>query len=109
MKYQSLLKTAAVVLAAGVGAGAALAETTAPTPPVMTDVAPLPAEDRNSIGAVVLEDSMVIAQRDHYQRTGAQIGLARLGPQLRAQFESMLAESRNRARTSEMGSGPAPK
>ena len=42
--------------------GAALAQQS--TPQVMTDTAPLPAEDRNSTGAIVLENSPVRAQRD---------------------------------------------
>jgi hypothetical protein len=32
-------------------------------PPVVTDVGPVPAQERDSVGAVVLENSMVRAQR----------------------------------------------
>lgn len=104
MQYQPLLKTAALVLAAGLAAPVALAQNapTAPTPQVMTDVAPLPASDRNSIGAVVLEDSMVIAQReqrDALQRAGERTGLASIGRNairatLREQTRSELAQAR---------------
>lgn len=66
MQSSRFLRSAAVVLAAGACA-AAMAQS-APTPPVMTDTAPLPASDRNSIGAIIMEDSMVIAQREHFQR-----------------------------------------
>jgi hypothetical protein len=66
MQSSRFIRSAAVVLAAGACA-AALAQTT-PTPNVMVDTAPLPATERNSIGAVIMEDSMVIAQREHYQR-----------------------------------------
>ena len=105
MQYQPLLKTAALVLAAGLAAPVALAQNaapTAPTPQVMTDVAPLPASDRNSIGAVVLEDSMVIAQREHrmaLQQAADRTGLASIGRNairatLREQTRSELAQAR---------------
>lgn len=42
-------------------AGAAQAQT---TPPRLTDVGPPPAEERDSTGAVVLENSLVRAQRN---------------------------------------------
>jgi hypothetical protein len=55
-------------LAAALAAGGALAQSQTQTeaqvePAVLTDVAPLPAEDRDSVGAIVLENSMVRAQR----------------------------------------------
>jgi hypothetical protein len=42
-------------------------------PPVMNDITLPPAEDRDSVGAVVLENSMVRAQREVYiaSRSGA--------------------------------------
>lgn len=104
MQYQPLLKTAALVLAAGLAAPVALAQNapTAPTPQVMTDAAPLPASDRGSIGAVVLEDSMVIAQREHrmaFQQAAERTGLASIGRNsiratLREQTRSELAQAR---------------
>lgn len=98
MQYQPLLKTAAVVLAAGLGASAAWAQS-APTPPIMTDVAPLPASERSSMGAIVLEDNMVIAQREAFQKAGERTGLASIGRNairatLREQTRSDLAEAR---------------
>jgi hypothetical protein len=56
-------------LAVALAGGSALAQTQSdtpaqPEPAVLTDVAPLPAEDRESVGAVVLGNSMVRAQRD---------------------------------------------
>lgn len=110
MKYQSILKTAAVVLAAGIGtagSGAALAESTTPTPAVMTDVAPLPAQERGSVGAVILEDSPVLAQRSAYQvvvaRRELTLGRGAQATLARAQLEAALAEIRDRLRLNEMG------
>ena len=59
MKTLSIARSAAVLLAVALGSGAALAQS---SPRVVTDAAPLPAEDRSSMGAVVLEDSPVLAQ-----------------------------------------------
>jgi hypothetical protein len=62
--------------AAALGAGSVLAQTT----PVMTDVGPPPAEDRSSTGAIVLENSLVRAQRDNaFQKSSAQTGVASVG------------------------------
>ena len=62
MRYHAFARTAAAVLATAVlGAGAALAQT---QPPVMTDTAPLPAGDRSSLGAVIMMDQPVLAQRE---------------------------------------------
>jgi hypothetical protein len=67
MKYPDLLR-AAVLAAATLGAGSVLAQTTAPSqtapalgPRVVSDVAPAPAEDRDSTGALVI--APVRAQR----------------------------------------------
>ena len=100
MKHASLLTRAALVLAAVLGAPALLAQTTAqttaPTPPVMTDAAPLPASERGSIGAVLLEDSPVLAQREAFER-------------LAARNEAiLLAFDPARDATRSMGAGPAP-
>jgi hypothetical protein len=61
MKASSLIRFGAC--AALLAAGGAYAQSLTP---VLTDVNPLPAEDRDSVGAVVLQDSMVRAQRAVY-------------------------------------------
>jgi methenyltetrahydromethanopterin cyclohydrolase len=67
MKYQAFVRAAAGVLATAVlGAGAALAQVQ-PQPPVMTDTAPLPASERSSLGAVIMMDQPVLAQREAMQ------------------------------------------
>jgi len=64
MRYQAIVRAAAGVLATALfGAGAALAQTQ-PQPDVMTDAAPLPATERSSLGAVILMDQPVLAQRE---------------------------------------------
>ncbi|MEJ8835522.1 hypothetical protein [Ramlibacter sp. AN1133] len=63
-RYQAFVRAAAGVLATAVlGAGAALAQTQ-PQPQVMTDTAPLPASERSSLGAVIMMDQPVLAQRE---------------------------------------------
>jgi hypothetical protein len=68
MKYPVLMRTAA--FAAVLAAGGVLAQTAPSAPdaavgsPVISDVGPPPAHERNSLGAIVLEDSPVRAQRD---------------------------------------------
>jgi hypothetical protein len=68
MKFQSLVPRAAAALA--IAAAASVPAQTAPSQtvpaqnaPVVTDVAPPPAEERSSAGAVVLEKSRVSAAR----------------------------------------------
>jgi hypothetical protein len=75
MKCPDLMR-AAVVAAAALGAGGVLAQTTAPSqttpainPQVVSDVAPAPAEDRASSGALVV--APVRAQREHRTAMGA--------------------------------------
>jgi len=64
MRYQAFVRAAAGVLATAViGAGTALAQTQ-PQPEIMTDAAPLPATERSSVGAVIMMDQPVLAQRD---------------------------------------------
>ena len=65
MRTQDFVRAAAGVLATAVFAsGAAFAQSTAPQPPTMTDTAPMPASERNSMGAVILMDQPVLAQRE---------------------------------------------
>lgn len=86
MKYQDFVRAAAGVLVTGLlAAGAALAQTTQPQPVTMTDTAPNPAHDRGSLGAVIMMDQPVLAQR-----------------------EAMLAaQERSAVDTRAMGAGPA--
>jgi hypothetical protein len=65
MRYQDFVRAAAGVLATALFAGAgAYAQTKQPEPVTMTDTAPTPAQDRASVGAVILMDEPVIAQRE---------------------------------------------
>ena len=65
MRYQDFVRTAAGVLATALLAGTgAYAQTKQPEPTTMTDTAPTPAQDRASMGAVILMDEPVIAQRE---------------------------------------------
>lgn len=69
MRYQAFVRAAAAVLSTALlGSGAVLAQpaTSAPLPQprTMTDTAPLPASDRSSVGAVILMDEPVLAQRE---------------------------------------------
>lgn len=85
MKHPILLRAALVV--ATLGAGSVLAQTVpSPSPvptgatPVVSDVGPRPAEDRSSVGAVVLENSMVRAQREHaFEQSAKRTGVATIG------------------------------
>jgi hypothetical protein len=114
MKYSRLMRTAAI--AATLGAGSVLAQTTAPVPteptaPVVTDVGPRPAEDRNSTGAIVLENSLVRAQRDNaFQRSSARTGVGSIGRGVlratsKAQVEADLAQARENEAVDLFGRG----
>lgn len=103
MNHPNLMRTAALSLV--LGAGSVLAQTTppvrtAPVAPVVSDVGPPPAEDRSSAGAIVLEDSLVKAQRERdFQRSSARTGVASVGRgAVRAtrkwQVEAELAQAR---------------
>jgi methenyltetrahydromethanopterin cyclohydrolase len=64
MKYQNFVRAAAGVLVTGLlAAGAAIAQSS-PQPLTMTDTAPSPAGDRTSVGAVIMLDQPVLAQRE---------------------------------------------
>ena len=95
--------------AAGLAAGGALAQALTP---VQTDVAPLPAEDRDSVGAVVLENSMVRAQRQafagHYTRTRVtSVGrnVTRMERAARTKEELQQQREEDAIRLHEMGAG----
>jgi hypothetical protein len=61
MRYQAFVRAAATVLSAALLAGTAFAQA---TPRTMTDTAPLPPAERGSMGAVILMDEPVLAQRE---------------------------------------------
>jgi hypothetical protein len=103
MKYPLSMRLAA--LAAALGTGVVVAQTTpAPAPtdpsPVVSDVGPAPASDRNSMGAIVLDQSLVRAQRDRdFERTSARTGVASVGrgamrETMKAKAQAELAEAR---------------
>jgi hypothetical protein len=105
MKYPIAMQAA--VLAAVLGAGGALAqnmpaERASPGKPgaVVTDVGPAPAEERNSVGAIVLENSPVRAQRENgFARASAHTGVASVGrgvlrATMKAQHEAETAQAR---------------
>jgi hypothetical protein len=106
MKYPILMRGAA--LAAALGMCGAFAQTRpAPTdsgkgvaPPVVTDVGPAPAQERESLGAIVLHDSMVRAQRQSlFERAASRTGVASVGrgvlrATMKAQREADMAQAR---------------
>lgn len=87
MKYQAFVRAAAAVLSTALlAAGAAHAQASKQLEPrVMTDAAPLPAHDRSSVGAVILMDRPVLAQREAMEE----------------------AQARSEVDTRTMGAGPA--
>lgn len=87
MRHQAFVRAAAGLLASAAlfTGGIATAQTAQPQPLTMTDTAPPPASERNSMGAVILMDEPVLAQR-----------------------EAMLqAQERSSVDTRSMGAGPA--
>ena len=71
MKSHAFVRAAATVLSTALIAAGALAQTTRPQPTTMTDTAPAPASERNSVGAVILMDEPVLAQRQQMQQAQA--------------------------------------
>lgn len=96
MNYPMTLRIA--VLAATLGAGGAFAQHS--TPLVMSDAAPLPAEERDSTGAIVLDNSPVRAQRDRdfdaseRRAENSSLGRGILRATLREQAKSDRAKAR---------------
>jgi len=95
--------------AAGLAAGGVLAQSLTP---VQTDVGPPPAEDRDSVGAVVLENSMVRAQRaaraGHYIPTRvSSVGrnVTRMQRAQRTKEELQQQREEDAVRLHEMGAG----
>jgi hypothetical protein len=71
------LSRAGLVLAALLGLATAHAQ---PSLPRVTDVGPPPAESRDSAGAIVLENSMVRAQREKaFAQSAGRTGIASVG------------------------------
>lgn len=95
--------------AAGLAAGGALAQALTP---VQTDTGPPPAEERDSMGAVVLENSMVRAQRQafpgHFTRTrvtsvGRNVARAQRAERTKEELQQQREE--DAIRLHEMGAG----
>lgn len=77
--------------------------------PSMTDVNFAPAEDRNSVGAVMLENSEVIAQRQAFGTRNTPVEVATIG---RGVMEATLAAARQQDAgpdTRALGGPPEPK
>jgi len=83
MKYPISMRLALAL--ATLGAGVTFAQNSpAPAPadpaPIVSDVGPAPAQERNSMGAIVLDESLVRAQRDRdFERTSSRTGVASVG------------------------------
>ena len=71
MTVQDFVRAAAGVLAGTLLSVGAIAQTKQPDPATMVDVAPDPAHDRDSLGAVILMDQPVLAQREAMQQAQA--------------------------------------
>lgn len=72
MKYRDFVRAAAGVLAGALLAGGAIAQV---QPITMTDTAPTPAQERNSMGAVIMMDEPVLAQREQMQQAQERSGI----------------------------------
>ena len=102
MNYAILIRGAALV--AALGAGSVLAQTkpadTGTRPATATDVGPAPAQERDSLGAIVLENSLVRAQRQNaFERASSRTGVASVGRGVlrataKAQREADMAQAR---------------
>jgi len=80
MEFRSVTPVARAALAAAwFAAAGAFAQGPVPTPPVMNDVNLPPAEDRDSLGAIVLENSMVRAQREAFAARHASLRVSAVG------------------------------
>lgn len=71
MKYSAFVRAAAAVLSTALLSSGAVLAQTQPQPLTMTDTAPPPASERNSVGAVILMDEPVLAQREAMQQAAA--------------------------------------
>lgn len=66
MKYQAFVRAAAGALAVAAFSATAFAQAQ-PNPVTMIDTAPSPAAERSSLGAVIMMDQPVLAQREAMQ------------------------------------------
>jgi hypothetical protein len=71
----------------------------------MNDVAPLPAEDRESLGAIVLENSMVRAQRRAFGARRTSLDVAGASRSARTKEELREQREEESLRLREMGAG----
>ena len=95
------------LIAVVLGAGSAFAQEV--TPPVMTDVTYAPAEDRDSVGAVLLESNMVLAQQRAFGKRSTPEQVAAIG---RGVMQATLAAARMQQSgpdTRALGAPPEPK
>jgi hypothetical protein len=112
MDIRTVLRPAlAPLVAIALVGGSAFAQSTNPsvtspsvitTPPVMNDTMPLPAEDRESLGAVVLENSMVRAQREAFAAHRTSLSVANVGRRVdRVQHKAQTKQERQQQRDDE--------
>jgi hypothetical protein len=112
MDIRTVMRPAlAPVVAIALVGGSAFAQSTNPsvtspsvitTPPVMNDTMPLPAEDRESLGAVVLENSMVRAQREAFAAHRTSLSVANVGRRVdRVQHKAQTKQERQQQRDDE--------
>ena len=95
-----------LIAAALWAAGSAFAQV---TPAVMTDTTYAPAEDRDSVGAVLVEDKMVLAQRREFGERSTPQEVAAIGRGvMEATFAAAQAQDTG-PDTRALGAPPAPK
>ncbi len=105
MNHAILMRAA---MLAALGAGSVLAQTrpaasdSGMLPPVVTDAGPAPAQERDSMGAIILENSLVRAQRQNaFERAASRNGVASVGrgvlrATMKAERDSELAQAREK-------------
>ena len=71
MRYPAFVRAAALALPVALLFGGAVQAQTQPQPLTMTDTAPPPAQDRTSVGAVILVDEPVLAQSEAMEQLQA--------------------------------------
>jgi hypothetical protein len=112
MRTQDFVRAAAGVLATALFAAAgAQAQDKLPEPLTMTDTAPTPASDRTSVGAVIMMDQPVLAQREALlaaqERTAVDTRSMGAGP-ARILQDVMTQEQLKRQRELELRQGSRP-